>query len=205
MKYTRLFSLLLILALFIAACGPAETNTSDEAAAPANGANETMTAEEMAEEEMANEMAEEEMTAEEMAPGTIVDVAVADGRFNTLVTAVTAAGLADTLAGEGSFTVFAPTDDAFAALPAGTLDALLADPQGELTNILLYHVVDGTVPAETVITLDSATTLLGEDVSITVADDGSVFLNDTVQVVTTDIQAANGIIHVIDAVLLPAS
>jgi uncharacterized surface protein with fasciclin (FAS1) repeats len=133
---------------------------------------------------------------------SIVDIAVADGRFTTLVAAVTAAGLADTLAGEGSFTVFAPTDDAFAALPEGTVEALLADPEGALKDILLYHVVDGVVMAETVVTLDSATTLNGEDVTISVVD-GKVFLNDSVEVIITDIVASNGVIHVIDAVLIP--
>jgi uncharacterized surface protein with fasciclin (FAS1) repeats len=141
------------------------------------------------------------MTEEEMSE-TIVDIAVADGRFTTLVTAVTEAGLAETLSGEGPFTVFAPTDDAFAALPEGTIPALLEDPQGALTDILLYHVVDGAVMAETVVTLESATTLNGADVTITVNDDG-VFLNDTVQVIITDIVASNGVIHVIDGVLLP--
>jgi uncharacterized surface protein with fasciclin (FAS1) repeats len=143
------------------------------------------------------------MTEETMAP-SIAEIAVADGRFTTLVTALEAAGLVDTLSGEGAFTVFAPTDDAFAALPDGTVDGLLADPEGTLTQVLLYHVVDGIVPAETVVTLESATTLQGEDVTIKV-EDGSVFLNDTVQVIITDIEASNGIIHVIDAVLLPPS
>jgi uncharacterized surface protein with fasciclin (FAS1) repeats len=138
-----------------------------------------------------------------MAP-SIAEIAANNGSFNTLVTALDAAGLVETLSGEGSFTVFAPTDDAFAALPEGTLDALLADPQGALTNVLLYHVVDGAVMAETVVTLDSATTLEGEDIAISVVD-GNVFLNDTVQVVTTDIEASNGVIHVINGVLLPPS
>jgi transforming growth factor-beta-induced protein len=131
----------------------------------------------------------------------IVEIAVADGRFGTLVAAVTAADLVETLQGEGPFTVFAPTDDAFAALPEGTVAALLEDIPA-LTDILLYHVVSGDVMAETVVTLESATTVQGSDVSITVNDDG-VFLNDTVQVIITDIQASNGVIHVIDAVLLP--
>lgn len=132
----------------------------------------------------------------------IVDIAVADGRFQTLVAAVTAADLVETLQGEGPFTVFAPTDDAFAALPAGTIDELLEDIPS-LTDILLYHVVSGEVMAETVVTLESATTVQGSDVGITVSDDG-VFLNDTVQVIITDIQASNGVIHVIDAVLIPS-
>jgi transforming growth factor-beta-induced protein len=131
----------------------------------------------------------------------IVEIAVADGRFATLVAAVTAADLVETLQGEGPFTVFAPTDDAFAALPEGTVESLLGDIPA-LTDILLYHVVSGEVMAETVVTLESATTVQGSDVSITVNDDG-VFLNDTVQVIITDIQASNGVIHVIDAVLLP--
>ena len=134
---------------------------------------------------------------------TIVDIAVADGRFTTLVAALTAADLVETLSGDGLFTVFAPTDDAFAALPAGTLDTLLLpESKQALTDILLYHVVSGKVMAADVVTLSGATTVLGKDVTITVKD-GKVFLNDTVQVIITDIEASNGVIHVIDAVLLP--
>ena len=133
-------------------------------------------------------------------PGTIVEIAVADGRFETLVAAVTAADLAETLSGEGPFTVFAPTDDAFAALPAGTVEALLEDIPA-LTQILLYHVVAGDVRAADVVTLDSAETLQGGSVSITV-EDGAVRINDAL-VVITDVVASNGVIHVIDAVLLP--
>jgi uncharacterized surface protein with fasciclin (FAS1) repeats len=136
------------------------------------------------------------------APNTIVDIAVEDGRFTTLVAALQAAGLAETLAGEGPFTVFAPTDDAFAALPEGTVEALLADiPQ--LTSILLYHVVSGKVMASDVANLESAETLQGQPVAISV-DGGEVGVNEA-QVLITDIQAANGVIHVIDSVLLPAS
>ena len=134
----------------------------------------------------------------------IVDLAVADGRFGTLAAALTAAGLVDTLKSEGPFTVFAPTDEAFAKLPAGTLDELLKpENKQQLTDILLYHVVSGKVMASDVTSLTNATTVLGEDVTITVKD-GKVFLNDTVQVIITDIETSNGVIHVIDAVLLPA-
>jgi transforming growth factor-beta-induced protein len=135
--------------------------------------------------------------------GTIVDIAVADGRFTTLVAALQAAGLVETLSGEGPFTVFAPTDDAFAKLPAGTVESLLKPENLEqLKNILLYHVVSGKVMAADVVGLTSAPTVLGQDVTITVKD-GNVYLNDTVQVIITDIEASNGVIHVIDAVLLP--
>ena len=136
---------------------------------------------------------------------TIAEIAAADENFSTLVAALDAAGLVETFAGEGEFTVFAPTNEAFDALPDGTLEALLEDPEGDLTNILLYHVVEGAVLAETVITLDAATTLLGEDVTITVTEDGRVLLNDGVEVIITDIIASNGVIHVIDAVLLPGN
>ena len=136
---------------------------------------------------------------------TIVDVAVADGRFKTLAAALGAAELVETLQGEGPFTVFAPTDEAFAKLPAGTLDELLKpENKQKLTDILLYHVVSGKVMAADVVKLTSAATVLGKDVTITVKD-GKVFLNDTVQVIITDVEADNGIIHVIDAVLLPAA
>ncbi|HRF49956.1 MAG TPA: fasciclin domain-containing protein [Anaerolineales bacterium] len=135
----------------------------------------------------------------------IVEIAAADGRFTTLVAAVQAAGLAETLSGEGPFTVFAPTDDAFAALPAGTLDdLLLPENQQALADILLYHVVPGAVTAEQVVTLTGAeTALAGKSVTVRV-EDGNVFINDA-QVIITDIMATNGVIHVIDAVLLPPS
>ena len=139
----------------------------------------------------------------EETPGSIVDIAVNDGRFETLVAAVTAAGLADTLASSGDFTVFAPTDDAFAMLPEGTVEALLNDIP-TLTDILLYHVVPGSVYAADVVTLESAEMANGLPVSIMASDMG-VYLNDTTQVIITDIEASNGIIHVIDAVILPPS
>jgi uncharacterized surface protein with fasciclin (FAS1) repeats len=130
----------------------------------------------------------------------IVDIAVEDGRFTTLVAALEAAGLVDALKAEGPLTVFAPTDEAFAALPEGTVEGLLADIPA-LTDVLLYHVVDGKVMASDVVELSSATTLLGQDVSISVMD-GKVMINDSV-VIIPDIEASNGVIHVIDAVLLP--
>lgn len=130
----------------------------------------------------------------------IVDLAVADGRFTTLVAAVTAAELVDTLKGEGPFTVFAPTDDAFAALPEGTVEALLADIPA-LTDILLYHVVSGKVLAADVVDLSTATTVQGQPINISVSD-GVVKINDA-QVIITDIEASNGVIHVIDAVITP--
>ena len=131
----------------------------------------------------------------------IVDTAVSAGSFNTLVAAVEAAGLVETLKGEGPFTVFAPTDDAFAALPKETLDALLADPTGDLTQILLYHVVPGKVMAADVADGLEATTVQGSTVKFTVAD-GKVMINNA-NIVTTDIETSNGVIHVIDAVILP--
>ena len=141
-------------------------------------------------------------TEEPEMPKSIVDIAVEDGRFTTLVAAVQAAGLAETLSGEGSFTVFAPTDDAFAALPEGTVEALLADIPA-LTDILLYHVVDGKVMASDVVELSNAMTLQGQYVDIK-AEDGKVMI-DGAEVIITDIEASNGVIHVIDAVILPES
>ena len=133
----------------------------------------------------------------------IIDTAVAAGKFNTLAAAVTAAGLVDTLKGAGPFTVFAPTDEAFSNLPAGTVEALLADIP-KLTAILTYHVVAGKVMASDVVSLNgkSATTVNGADVAIS-TDDG-VKLNGSVNVITTDIECTNGVIHVVDAVILPA-
>ena len=135
-----------------------------------------------------------------IAPKDIVDTAVADGRFTTLVTALQAAGLVDTLKGAGPFTVFAPTNDAFNKLPAGTLDSLLQDIPA-LKNVLLYHVVSGKVMAADVVKLTSATTVLGKTVTIRI-DQGNVYINDA-KVIITDIQASNGVIHIINAVLSP--
>lgn len=131
----------------------------------------------------------------------IVETAEDAGSFTTLLTALDAAGLTDVLKGEGPFTVFAPTDDAFDKIPAETLSALLSDPEA-LAEVLTYHVIDGAVPAATVVTLDSAPTLQGSDVTIAVAADGTVSVNDAT-VLVTDIEATNGIVHVIDTVLLP--
>jgi uncharacterized surface protein with fasciclin (FAS1) repeats len=132
--------------------------------------------------------------------GDIVDIAVEAGSFNTLVAAVQAADLVDTLKGEGPFTVFAPTDEAFAALPEGTVEALLEDIPA-LTDILLYHVVAGEVPASAVVGLESATTVGGGELAVTIEGD-TVMIGDAT-VIATDIEASNGIIHVIDTVLLP--
>lgn len=130
----------------------------------------------------------------------IVEVAQEAGQFNTLIAAVQAAGLVDTLATGGPFTVFAPTDEAFAQIPQEQLAALLEDTE-TLTAILTYHVVSGKVRAEDVVGLDSATTVQGSDISISVSDEG-VHINGA-RVLTTDIEASNGIIHVIDAVITP--
>ncbi|MEL6182969.1 MAG: fasciclin domain-containing protein, partial [Myxococcota bacterium] len=125
------------------------------------------------------------------------------GRFGTLLTAVTTAELADTLSGDGPFTLFAPTDDAFAALLEALeidADALLA--RDDLADILLYHVVEGQTLAADLSDGQTITTVLGEDITITISNDG-VFINETIQIIETDILASNGVIHVIDAVLLP--
>ncbi len=124
------------------------------------------------------------------------------GSFSTLLAAVDAAGLTATLKGAGPFTVFAPTDAAFAALPAGTLDALLADPTA-LASILTYHVVAGEVTSDQVVSLSSATTVNGADIAISVSG-SNVMVNDA-NVVAVDVRATNGVIHVIDKVILPPS
>ena len=173
MKRTILLSLSAV-AIAVAACSPAASPTP----APATP-----------EPSMAAEM------------GDIVEVATEAGSFTTLLEAATAAGLVETLQGEGPFTVFAPTDDAFAALPEGTLEGLLADPEA-LKQILLYHVVAGKVTADQVVGLTSADSVAGPAIAIAV-EDGTVVLNDSAKVVTTDIETSNGVIHVIDAVILP--
>ena len=129
----------------------------------------------------------------------IVDTAAAAGQFNTLITAVKAAGLADTLKGDGPFTVFAPTDEAFAKLPAGTVEALLNDKQ-KLAKILTYHVVPGKVMSSEVRT-GAVSTVQGQALTL-VVEGGGVKVNDA-QVVKADVLASNGVIHVIDSVVLP--
>jgi len=132
----------------------------------------------------------------------IIDTAVAAGTFKTLATALTAAGLIDTLKGAGPFTVLAPTDEAFAKIPAADLNALLADKE-KLTSVLTYHVISGNVPASVVTTLTEAATVQGTMVNIAVAD-GKVVLNGNSHVTAVDIAATNGVIHVIDTVLMPS-
>jgi transforming growth factor-beta-induced protein len=136
------------------------------------------------------------------ADNDIVDTAVAAGSFKTLAAALTAAGLVDTLKGEGPFTVFAPTDDAFAKLPAGTLQSLLLPENKEkLIAVLTYHVVSGKVLASDAVKLKSAKTVNGKDATIKVSDKGVMV--EAARVVATDIEASNGVIHVIDSVILP--
>jgi uncharacterized surface protein with fasciclin (FAS1) repeats len=184
MKPFALFSLLVVAGLVLGAC--ASTATPAPTSVPAEQPVVEPTAEPMDEPEAQ----------------TIVDIAIADGRFTTLVAALQAADLAETLAGEGPFTVFAPTDEAFAALPEGTVEALLNDiPQ--LTDILLYHVASGRVMAAEVVELSSAQSLQGQYWAIA-ADNGGVMI-DGANVILTDIEASNGVIHVIDSVLLPES
>ena len=138
--------------------------------------------------------------AKKAAPaGDIVDVAAGAGSFNTLVAAVKAAGLVETLKGEGPFTVFAPTDEAFAKIPKADLDALLADKE-KLTAVLTYHVVPGKVVAADVAKLESARTVQGGTVTIDTSDGVKV---DNAKVVKTDVMASNGVIHVIDTLIMP--
>lgn len=129
----------------------------------------------------------------------IVDTSIAAGDFNTLVIAVQEAGLAETLKGEGPFTVFAPTDEAFAKIPKDRLDALLAD-KAALAEVLTYHVVPGRVMAADVVKLDSAKTVQGQSLRIESGDEVRI---DEARVLKTDILASNGVIHVIDTVILP--
>ena len=132
---------------------------------------------------------------------TVAEVVINSPEHTTLEAAVIAAELAETLSGEGSFTVFAPTDAAFDALPAGTLDVLLADPTGDLAQILLYHVLGQEVLSSDLSNGQMATTVQGQDIEVTINNDG-VFINNA-QVTVADIRTYNGVVHVIDAVILP--
>ena len=195
---TRSAAVAVAAALVLAACG----GETEEPAAPEEPAPEAPAEpEEPATPEEPEEPAEqEEPEAPAEEPGTIVDVAVATAGFETLVAAVQAADLVDTLAGEGPFTVFAPTDEAFAALPDGVLDALLLPENVDvLTKILTYHVVPGTVLAADVTDGEVATV---EGQTVTLDTMGGVSVNGA-DVVLADVLASNGVIHVIDAVILP--
>ena len=138
---------------------------------------------------------------EATSPGTVVNVAANAGNFKTLVAAIQAANLQEALKGDGPFTILAPTDEAFAALPKSTLDALLANPD-KLATILKYHVISGKAPASAVVTMTSLDSLQGSSIEVK-AQDGKVMVNDA-RVVKTDVMADNGVIHVIDKVLIPA-
>lgn len=141
-------------------------------------------------------------SANTRAQADIVDTAVAAGQFNTLAASLEAAGLVDTLKGPGPFTVFAPTDAAFAKLPAGTVENLLKpENRQQLVKVLTYHVVPGKVPASRVAAMDSATTVQGGNLAIAASGDGVTV--DGARVTATDVAASNGVIHVIDTVLIP--
>jgi uncharacterized surface protein with fasciclin (FAS1) repeats len=168
-------ALIAALALVVAACGDDETTTTAASPTP----------------------------SETMAAKDIVATAVDAGNFTTLAAALEAAGLVETLQGAGPFTVFAPDDAAFATLPAGTVDALLKDPKGDLTAILTYHVVPGNYPSSDLTDGMKLTTVQGEEITITIKD-GSVYANEAM-VTSADITASNGTIHVIDGVLIPPS
>lgn len=133
----------------------------------------------------------------------IVDTAVANGSFKTLAAALEAAGLVDALKGDGPFTVFAPTDEAFAKLPEGTVETLLKpENKDQLIDILTYHVVSGNIPSKTAVTLDKATALNTKVIALEVKD-GALTLNSDSKVALADVEATNGVIHVIDAVIFP--
>ena len=186
MRRTAIAVVAVAAALTLSAC----SSSSDEATTAESSA---------AVEESA--IAEADEMVGETSPGTIVEVASANPDFSTLVAAVSAAGLVETLSGEGPFTVFAPTNEAFAALPAGVLDALLLpENKDALVKILTYHVVPGTVLAADITDGDVAT-VEGQNVTLSTADGVTV---NGATVITADVLADNGVIHVIDAVLVPA-
>lgn len=185
-KFTALAGIA-VAALLLAGCAPAEDTT------PSSETTEDAQVEETQAEE----------TTTEQTPGNIVEVAVGAGTFTTLAAALGAADLVSTLEGEGPFTVFAPTDEAFAALPEGLLDALLLPENvAVLQSILTYHVVSGEVFAADVTTGD-VTTVEGSTFMVDTSE--GVVINGTANVTATDIVASNGVIHVIDAVIVPAS
>ena len=197
LRRTAMVAVTAAAALTLVACS---SSSEDTATTEPTAAASAPAATEAPAEEAESPAAEEEMTEESTGAGTIVDVAAATDGFGTLVAAVQAAGLAETLGGEGPFTVFAPTDDAFAALPEGVLDALLLPENKDvLAKILTYHVVPGQVLAADVTDGDVAT-VEGQTIALSTADGVTV---NGAKVVQADVMADNGVIHVIDAVILP--
>ncbi|MBK9181290.1 MAG: fasciclin domain-containing protein [Acidimicrobiales bacterium] len=193
----RLLAPVAVAGLFLAACGGDDDDASGDTSTTTAAASEDTTAstDDTTTEDTA---ADDSMAAEE----TIVDIAAGNPDFSTLVAAVEAAGLAETLSGDGPFTVFAPTNEAFDAALAAlgvTAEELLADPA--LAQILTYHVVPGMIMSTDLQPEQTVATVEGSDVTITVGADGAT-INDA-NIVATDIVASNGVIHVIDAVLLP--
>lgn len=182
------------LALALAACGDDNGDDAETTGTETTSASEATTTDDAA--------------TDDAAEGDIVDTAAAAGEFNTLITAVQAAELEETLRGEGPYTVLAPTDEAFEALPDGTLDDLLADPTGDLADILKYHVIEGAVMADDVAGMDGETvaTVQGEELTIEVDGDNVSFVDATgnsSQVTMADVEATNGVIHALDGVLMP--
>jgi uncharacterized surface protein with fasciclin (FAS1) repeats len=232
MKQLSLFGLLLIISLVLSACSlaaepaaaaPVSQAVATPAATPAEQPVEEGAVTEPVEEGAVTEPVEEEAVTEpveeeaveEAAPAesaegetqeakSINEIAKEDERLTNLAAGIEAAGLAETFAGEGPFTVFAPTDEAFAALSESTKQSLYADPKGAFRNILLFHTVDGVVTAEELLGLAAVSTQAGQNVGVSVVGDGQIVLEGYAQVIVADIEASNGVIHVINAVLIPA-
>jgi len=213
-KLLSMLALLFSLSLVAAACGDDATEVIDDASETVEGAADDVAegAEDMADDagEMADDMVSEDEDGEmadaddDMLPATVVDIALSDDNFSTLVAALTQAELVETLQGEGPFTVFAPTNDAFAALLADldvTAEELLA--REDLGAILTYHVVPGTIMAADAVAADGTeiATVNGDTIAVTVVD-GAVMV-DGASVTTADLVAGNGVVHVIDSVILP--
>lgn len=187
------------LTLALAACGDDNGDDAETTGMETTSASEAT---------ITDDAATDGAATDDAAEGDIVDTAAAAGEFNTLITAVQAAELEETLRGEGPYTVLAPTDEAFEALPDGTLDDLLADPTGDLADILKYHVIEGAVMADDVAGMDGETvaTVQGEELTIEVDGDNVSFVDATgnsSQVTMADVEATNGVIHALDGVLMP--
>lgn len=197
MKKQLAFAATVSLTLALAACGDDNGDDAETTGMETTSASEAT---------ITDDAATDGAATDDAAEGDIVDTAAGD--FNTLITAVQAAELEETLRGEGPYTVLAPTDEAFEALPDGTLDDLLADPTGDLADILKYHVIEGAVMADDVAGMDGETvaTVQGEELTIEVDGDNVSFVDATgnsSQVTMADVEATNGVIHALDGVLMP--
>ncbi|MCI0399186.1 MAG: fasciclin domain-containing protein [Chloroflexi bacterium] len=195
MKHAATLSLLLTFCVWLAACGPAGATSTRRPSAITPSPNPA------AEQERTVAPPENPALAS-IPPNSLVDLAASDSRLSMWATAMETSGLVETFAISGPFTILAPTDEAFTALPEGVWERMMGEPDGLLTNVLVYHILEGARDTESLLALSTVNTLLDQNLTVGVRN-GSIIFNDQARIVDGNMRATNGVIHVIDAVLLP--